>query len=341
MSDIDELFEFVPILDRSTAERYANCPAQGWLTDHVSVFANSPAMDAGNAVHEAIASVTRAIADGDVMKLDEARAMLDQEIAASRPDIQPDAIQGIKYSAYAILQKLLYLPDGQPRHPADIVVHDGGTETRSGQLAHDLDVDGSIIRITCEVDLLLATESPGQLEMIDYKSGRGEWTVTGVASSFQLGCWYPVVVMMNYPIERLAVRVWNTRTNDLLPGVIIERKRIPDMIERIKSAARIWKQHHADKEVKTVPAWPGFEKCSNCSGAFLCPSARSPVKDVAEDPSAALGQYVALTMALNQLGDALSAHVKQTHESITLPDGTTYGLKPPAKPRLSYGLIEP
>jgi hypothetical protein len=87
-------------------------------------------------------------------------------------------------------------------------------EDRSGQLAADLipaDDDRGAVRLTSELDLLMATASEEELDWCDWKSGWKWWTATDVrdAFQFQMHAW---LIFHRFPtVSRINCRVFMTR----------------------------------------------------------------------------------------------------------------------------------
>ena len=324
------------MLDRSTLEAWVECPAQGMAVERKLCLTGSAEADAGNSVHEAIAKVTAAIVRGEISKTAEARDLLMDCVRRSRPDVQPAAIEGIAASAWSICQTLLFHENGEPRHPEDIVAHDGGDDAHRGQIAHDFELGEQRIRLTCEVDLLLATASAAELELIDYKTGRAIWSADDISESFQLGCFYPALVLLNFPsAESVRVRVWNTRINRLTGAVVFTRKRfLADALDRIRTALEI-RAKWLGKQFAQVETWPTPDKCCICPAASKCPGAVTKgmtPREVVENPVAALQRMLSHESAATAFRAMLTKHVDD-HGDITLPDGTCFGRDKPAPAR--------
>lgn len=320
------------IVDRSTLERYQTCPAQGSAIERRLCIASSPEADAGQQVHDVVAEATRMAAEADMGSAD-VRQFMDDAIHRCRPDVQPEAVEGLRRSIYALTQHLFYHPNGEARHWDDLVRYDGGEGEQSGQLAWDLtEHQGRPVRLTCETDLLMACGSDEEFNLYDYKSGRKFWSATDVQTSFQLGCFYPWMVFVNHPsLQRLHVRVWNTRINQLTGRVTFIRNRdMPGMQGRIEAAVQVYLEHRLRE---SAPAWPSLEKCAMCDAASECPEAKGPVRDFAADPEAYLRQYVALTASAKQMAKVMAAHVDK-HGDLRFgsgDDAVAFGRDKPTK----------
>lgn len=323
------------LIDRSTLERYADCPAQGQLVELGKGLAGSAEADSGNEVHRIIADAVKLYVEYEPRTRDLADAMM-HHAEHSRPDVQPDVIEALRPSVWGIAGMIATQTNGEPRHIDDLIRFDGGDGDRSGQLAWDIgEHDGRPVRLTCEVDLLAATASVNELALYDWKSGRKTWSPTDIKTSFQFGTFYAFIVLANYPAcERIRVRVWNTRKRSLTGAVVFERRDMAAMQARLDEAVALYLKHSPDLHgvgVDNAPAWPQMEKCSQCDAARHCPEATGPVRDCGGDLAAAGRQYVAMTAAADQLKKSLTARVDETGEAIDLGDGEWFG-RPESKP---------
>lgn len=338
--NVDDLFdtpaapEMPPILDRSTLEAWATCPAQGMAVEKKLVMTGSPEADAGSEVHRAITEVVKAIVDGRISNAAEARDYMLDIARRSRPDVQPEVVRSLMPSAWGIAQHLLFHENSsEPRHSSDIIMHDGGEGDRRGQIARDFELGTGKLRLTCEVDLLLATASSAELELIDFKSGHTVWASDDIHSSFQLGCFYPAMVLLNFSsAESVRVRVWNTRINRLAGAVVFHRRTfLADALQRISSALEV-RQRWLAKPFHKLEVWPTPTKCCICPAARICPGAclDGPLLEVADDPVAALERLISLEAAAADLKDKLAVYADENGD-ITLDDdeGTTFGRNKP------------
>jgi hypothetical protein len=92
----------------------------------------------------------------------------------SRPDLQPAVVDALR-KTYPIVELLCRQDNGQERAIEDLLRYDGGDGAASGQLASDLilrppsDAEEATVRLTAEMDLLMAT---GSVEELDLGTGR-------------------------------------------------------------------------------------------------------------------------------------------------------------------------
>jgi hypothetical protein len=319
------------IVDRSTLELYATCPAQGNAVLNNEVITSSKEADSGAEVHDVIAAATAMVAMEGTSLRDLATFMHDA-IEHSRPDVQPDAIDGLKASIYPICRNLLFLPSGDERNPADLLKYDGGEGMRSSQTSFDIDEwQGRPIRLTSEIDLLMAAQSEEELECIDYKSGRKYWTAAQVRASFQFGAFHPWLLFCNYPrAQRIHIRVHMTRFNALTGRVTFDRgKHFTKCQGRLESSLKYFKDHWLGNEA--APTWPEEAKCSMCPAASVCPAARNPVKKFVEDKKEYLESYVAMEAKLKEMATVLSAYTKE-YGDLVYPNVAAGREKPKYKP---------
>jgi len=292
---VEDDTEPVSTVDRSTLERFSVCPAQARFIDSGRVNNGSHIAETGEAIHRALGAALNAymafVDDGEIMRPGQLADEVLTALRGSRPDVQADALDAARHTAWAWAREIGGI------HPANILRFDGGEGERSGQLAWDL--DGLGVRVTSELDLLVATESPQVLREYDYKSGWKRWTVSEVAQAFQFQT-HSWLVLQNYPeIEALEIRVWDIRRNGLLYPVEFRRRDLGEWHARIASAAGEYWQHR-NTVAQDAPVWPGVEKCSICAAAALCDAAKH-AGDVAKDPA----RFVALMVATEAKLDAM------------------------------------
>lgn len=355
------------ILDRSTIEAYASCPWKGWCIEHGVVHTGGPAADAGNEVHDAIGQAVGeyALAGAKVTDLVE---VMEAAALMSRPDVQPDAIDGLKRSIWNIAK---YVCD---RHPLDILRYDGGPTAfddprsgevidRSGQLSWDImpaTKTRGAVRLTSEVDLLAAGAAVDELAETDWKSGRTQWSATDVANSFQfrMHAW---LVFRNYPdAQRLFTRVWMTRMGQATGWVLFDRSVMAEFegqalaaVQERESVCRAVAAAMGDSDagggskaaierpatreqfVASVmrhggEAWPGVDKCGLCPAWWCCPACVRPVADMQADPSRYAADTSAMEQAVAERKKLLRSYVDE-HGDI---DGRVcFGLGAPRSPR--------
>lgn len=335
--DEEELTQTGPppvVVDRSTLERWATCPHQAFHVDHHVVPNDSFDAQVGSAVHDVLsrACVARGM---DAMPAHELRDSIEQWATQARPDIQPAVVAALR-RVYPIVRVLVELPgNSRERAPEDLIRFDGGKGDRSGQLALDLiPGDGSrgAIRLTTELDLLLATASPSELEICDWKSGRKHWTATDVADSFQFQ-FQAAAVFRCYPdVDRVSVRVFMTRDGEATSPVVFDRSRhFYAITQRLQSAVEVLLRFREAEAAEDVEAWPSPEKCGVCPAAARCCLVdRQPEREIAADPASHLRRLVVLDELAGRIKRGLSALVRETGKDIVLPDVAFGANKPRA-----------
>lgn len=313
------------VLDRSTLEAWATCPFQAAAVHRDKrVNVENTLLVAGQEGHDALSRATlEYVRSGGVeMSPRELSDTLALELQNSRPDVQPEVIDGVKRSIYAWGQFLGRIS------PLNILAFDGGEEVgKSGQLSLDFPAAG--VRVTSEIDLLHSGPSIDLLHECDYKTGHKVHTAADVADSFQFGL-HAVLVFAAYPAVRaVEVVVWNTRTNNRTFRVIFERDREPELRARVAGAIQSWWTWNG---VRTPECWPTFEHCSMCDAAAFCPVADQPTRDCATDPVGALNQYLAADARAEALKKLLVARVDAAGIDI-VAGNVAFGRAAPAEKR--------
>ena len=323
--------EEVELVDRSTLERYASCPAQARLIDSGKVLNESSIAAAGQAVHEAFRESVQAYIEEPSMHLGELADRAFSALRNARPDIQPEALAAGKPSVWAWAKML------SSHSPKNLLRFDGGQAERSGQLAHDLPMGNVVLRVTSELDLLLATPAKQVLREIDYKSGWRRHGTDSIASSFQFGL-HAWLVFENYPeVEALEVQVWQTRTNSLTYPVTFDRSRLREIDTRIRSAAGEYVRWR-NTPPKDVPTWPAIDKCPMCQAAVVCPASLHVGELSGLVPGVLVDRMVAVQATLNALEELAIAHVKATGKDLVSPSGAAFGYDRPVKSRKTKSL---
>jgi hypothetical protein len=320
----------LPPVDRSTLERYAECPAKGRIIDIGLTHTANQLTNVGSEVHAAIAVlVEEYVACGGEMKQAELMDVLNGAMHKSRPDVQPEVIEAMRYSAFSFCRLLNDI------HPINIVRYDGGRGARSGQLSQNLTALG--LCYTSEVDLLYAGPAKTVLHEIDYKSGHLRHSVQSIRRSFQFQShWW--LVAANYPdVQSLEVQVFNTRTNDLTSAVEFTRDDLPAIESRIMLAAMNYKAWH-QAELVAEMAWPAREKCRLCDGARHCPI--QPPRECAEDPAAFVNAMLAVEAKYDAMREEAIAYVEASGEDIVTEDGVAFGFDKPTERKRTAALYQ-
>ena len=318
----------LPAVDRSTLERYAECPAKGRIVDLGLTHNANQLTNVGSQVHAAIAVlVGEYVACGGEMKQSELMDVLTGALHQSRPDVQPETIEAMRYSAFSFCRLLNDI------NPINIVRFDGGRGQRSGQLSQNLTAIG--LCYTSELDLLYAGPAKTVLHEIDYKSGHLRHTVQSIRRSFQFQShWF--LVAANYPdVQSLEVQVFNTRTNDLTSAVEFTRDDLPAIEARINLAGlnyNAWRNHELVAEM----AWPAREKCRLCDGARHCPI--NPPRECAEDPAAFVNAMLAVEAKYDAMREEAIAYVEASGADIVTEDGVAFGFDKPVERKRTAAL---
>ncbi len=333
----DDMFPDAPpappavYLDRSTLERYAVCPFQGWAVETGKVMDGSPAADTGSENHRIVAE---AIADyflNGIPPLDYLR----QEMTKARPDVQQEVVASLRRSAWAVNQYLTSM------HPRDILAFQGGpkewvnpstneTENRSGQLAWQIlpaTKKRGAIMATSEVDLLVAGTTQVEVNETDFKY-RKAWTSTEIRASFQFRM-HAFLVFRKYPkAEYLHTRAWPLATGQVTPWVTFTPRDANDFEGVLLEAVEY---RRGAMESETPGTWPAAEKCTTCPAVLVCPRAIKPAYRLNENPFIFAADTHVMKLALAEREKHLRKYINQ-HGDI-IGDEVAYGLRGPRAPR--------
>jgi len=310
-----DIVDDIPAIDRSTLERWSECPLQASLCEQhrqsVDMIAQS-----GELVHQAFSETLKYVMAAHVDGGLAAEEIVDyvlKELSCGRADLIMDAYDAVRPSvrAWAYFARNLT--------PSHIMRFDGGKGARSGQIAYDV----SGVRLTCELDLLMATQSPEVVHLIDYKTGWKRWNEDTVAKSFQFR-FYTLLIFENYPeCQSIRVSIWNTRYNQRTYSVEFRRD---DMV-MIKSMII---QAIGAKNYGGNKAWPARDKCEICPVLNRCAAADEDLKDIAANPEQALTQLVLLEQKSEAIRKSLENLVKTTGREIVV-NGSAFGFAKPKR----------
>lgn len=317
------LIDDYAVVDRSTLERFSQCPAQARFIEDRRVRDTSDEAESGSAVHEAFSRVTTAYVESrGQMGVSDLKDELLSEACRARPDIQPDVVNAIRACAWPWAKFLNSI------HHDNVLRWDGGDGERSGQLAHDF--AEFRLRPTTELDLLFVSKSTDLLEVIDYKSGFKRWTHDDVSDSFQFAmqAW---LCLHNYPeVQAVRVRVWNTRINTLTYAVTYQRADLYPLDWRIRSACLAYHTHRGRKP-EDSETWPTVAKCQMCGAAALCPAASREIQEGALDAAGLVDEIVARRANLAAMEKIAAGIVKSTGRDIVTPAGNCFGTGRPKR----------
>lgn len=318
-------------LDRSSLERWSICPAQARIIEAGNVNTTSAIATAGGEGHDALSRTICEFFDSNgQMGAEELRNSVWAYVMQSRPDVQPDAIRGIKASVWAWSKLVAEL------HFLQLMKFDGGSGERSGQISADLEELG--LRVTTELDLLYSTPSKEVVVEVDYKTGHFRHRVQDIADSFQFNM-HAWLIFENFEtVNCVQLRVWNTRLNDLTYLVEFKREDLHKYACRIREAGVQWMKYHA-AEVTKVPGWPEIKKCSDCAVSSLCHVGPGrAVDELNADPGGYVDSIVALQARLDAMTELADAYVRKTNNPIVSTHGNCFGFAPPkraTKPKTS------
>ena len=348
--DEAELAVAEPVILRQTPlSRYVKCPMQGLAVELGLVDDASAAADAGSENHRIIAeAIAEHIAGEDF------RDYVQQEKVKARPDVQDEVVSALSRSGWAVNAYLRYkvrpgmeYPQGVRRSPEDVLLYQSGEGRHNPQLAWDLLPATSVrgpIRITSEIDLLVAGASEDELEETDFK----RWQTYGAADilkAFQFRC-HAWLIFRNYPdCQRLRMRTWSLPRNETSPWVTFHRdgleafegllltavqvrERAMEIAEKAQAvlngdhlrlpkpeAALAVEIDEIARKEGFLPdwplCWPDGDKCVICAAVRICPRALRPSVDLNIDPARFAADTQTMQIALDQRIADLGRYVDQ------------------------------
>ena len=301
------------VLDRSTLEMGANCPAQLKLVESGKCVRESLPLNVGVECHDVLSRTLRTyLSAPHEFNPFEVREELFAQMVSARPDIQPQVIENLRSIMYEWSRFI-----SQDMHHDNILRYDGGEGEHSGQLSIDLTHLGA--RVTSEVDFLYTGPSPDVLHEVDYKSGHTPHTAQSVKDSFQFQM-HAALILNTYPdLQAVEVRVWRTLTNHKTYRVVFDRKNLPQYMARVHKAAELCLQSRS-KSLEKVPTYPEQSKCGMCEVSHLCPR----LECRPTDPVEMLEKLIVVEKAEEELRKLLISAAKKSGGEIRTPAGDVF-----------------
>lgn len=309
----------LPVADRSSLENCSECPRMARAVELGVVQHVNFAMSSGCAAHDALGeTIDEYVSSQGQMGVTDLADFLVQRAAASRPDLQPDVLKALRFSAWPIAKYLNSI------HFANVLRWDGGQGEHSGQMTYEMADLGW--GVTSEVDLLHAGPSPVVIHETDFKTGNDRWSLQDVADSFQFQT-HALLGFKNYPdVEAIEIGVWNTRLNQRTYPVLFKRENLYHLEYRVHSAMLAWIMTR-DKSPEECEPWPGVEKCQRCPFAAKCDCTRMP----GETPEQILDKLVGLNAQADALQGFLEEHIKRAGADLVSPLGNWFGFNKPKR----------
>lgn len=311
----------IHVADRSDLETARDCP-QKLAYERGQIRIPSHAAEAGSQGHLAISAAIEAYVREGLSKRDLAE-YLEREVLSTRPDLMGDTWESVRPSVWLIADLL------SQRHPGDVMRYDGGQGSYSGQLAKDIVIGGETVRVTTELDLLLATESPEVLEDLDWKTGHTPYDIDDIYRSFQFRL-HASLVFDNYPeCKEVRVRVMRTQYRELSRPVKFTRDDLQVIEAEIYSAAARWL---SVKKGQRAERFPTEEKCRRCRYAHECWKSR-----VESTPAELVDLLTIIEAVQDQVQNELKAICGKSGE-VEGTCGQKFGTKKPKSERATYAL---
>lgn len=311
-----------PTVDHSTLAAYGLCPSRAAMVQCKIIYECSRELLAGQVVHDALSEAVRHYVKFGLLTTSYKLADIVKTVLQhTRPDLQPECLDAIRPSLNAWAAWL-----SEEVRPSSIMRHDGGEGEHCGQLTRECEG----VNVTSEVDLLLATNSPEVVRIVDYKSGWKPWTEDAIANSlqFQLHAW---LVLENYPeVQSVDVQVWMTRKNLITRRVRFERRQESTITSRIAEAVKIWQRWH-DKPLHEIPIFPVADKCETCPAVLFCDGSRTC--GVTQHPENMVDELTQCYARIAKLESILGEVVDARGTDIVSPLGNCYGTGKPKKDR--------
>ncbi len=275
------------IIDRSTAEDYAECPFRGSCVldgDKDEAGEIGQIGQEGHRIAEKILkeAFSNKVTDDLLTYADDAI----QEVAQSRPDIQPQLIKSAKYLAEQIahvpIDRILTDKKGKPFIEYQIDYNFGKTR------------DGRDVVITTCIDLAFSGQN--SIHVWDWKFGWKKYTGTDAQEAYQT-CHICYILFQMFP-DIDVIHFWykNTRYGSSGYACIRRSEETPSMPNFTTEQAFLCRINSAIQLIadNCKEAWPEEKKCLWCPVNYKCPHLSKALTGIPIDPKALVDQIVVL-----------------------------------------------
>lgn len=286
------------ILDRSTLERYAECPFKAQCDKDDPQDAGELAKS-GVAVHKIIEESLKEWQQNPETPPSD---YFEQEIVKCRPDLQPEIIRAARHVLDAIkgiqLDRIMGIEE---------------------QIDYQLPgfIKDRPVKITQALDLLMVGSTKTVLIVRDWKTGYRKLNNQQAKDSFQaqhgsfiLFKKYPEVETIHWFYEETR---WGDqayarfdRNNTIGIGSVTQEQAIE---ARIMQSVFLWAE---DSKV----AWPDDAKCEWCYWTAKCPHATKRAYDIASDPKGFVDQMTVLSAIVSKMDDDGKEFIKSGKASV-------------------------
>lgn len=282
------------IVDRSTAECYATCPFQASLVTKNIKDYDSELSIIGTECHSI---AERAVRQGfnERYNSDEMQTFTDdliQQIAESRPDIQPDVINASKYLADQLcrvpIERILVDQEGKP-----FIEYQVDAELGKAR-------DGTAIIVTARIDLAYA--GLNSIHVIDWKFGYKKFTNTIAKSAYQT-CHNSWILFQMFPdIETIHFWYYMPRMGLRAYTKLQRSEEAPSMPHLTTEDCLLYRINSAVTYLleNCKEAWPEEKKCLWCPVVTKCPHISTSLDDIPLEATALVDRIVVLTTLLNK-----------------------------------------
>lgn len=293
------------VIDRSSVERYAVCPMQGYLCGQQQYRADSKLADTGTIIHELIREAIENCREDLSMVAD----YFCNELPRVRPDVQPEALRAgqfvadelsrINYTSILLCEQQIDFP---PRS------EDGTVDNCPAWL---LSPKGVPMVWTTKPDLVMSGNR-NSLVVYDWKTGFKRRTNEEAYDEFQTA-FIAFLLWQLYPdVEDIHFFYKETRWGHSAYAQLArskEHRTLPHLTTeaafqaRILAACQYWFMESKD-------TWPIYEKCILCPVTKQCPNANADAIELAHDPRLFVDRMTTLQALLDQMDETAKTWVK-------------------------------
>jgi len=276
------------ILDRSTAEDYAECPYRGYCILHGDKDEAGNAGLIGIEGHRIAEKILKDAFDNR-RNSDDLLTYADdtiQEIAQSRPDIQPELIKAAKYLA----EQIAHIPIDR------ILTNKKGKPFIEYQIDYELckAKDGRPIIITTCIDL--AFSGKNSIHVLDWKFGFRRYKSEDAQDAYQT-CHICYILFQMFPdIDTIHFWYVNPRYGSKGWACIQRNLELPSMPNFTTEQAFLCRINSAVQLILDgcKEAWPEEKKCLWCPIIHKCPHKAKALEGIPTDTKQLIDQIVVL-----------------------------------------------
>lgn len=285
-------------IDRSTLQKWAECPHQAGLIKQHKIEAGNELIEIGNIIHKLVEDAYKSVMETDGWPdLNAMAEYIAEELPKSRPDVQPEVIRQAKWLCDQLLNLRGTVVD---------------FEHQIEYLHPTVKIDGHPAMLTTCLDVILAGNK--SLIICDWKTGFKRRNNQDAFDDFQTQ-FAAYILWQQYKKQDVQTihfwyneTLWGSKAYARLDRDL-EDARLPHLTQEMAFKARIDSALQL-MAMQCEDAWPDPKKCMWCDCILKCKYSTEIVKDISENPKGFLDNQVVLKALVKKRDDAMVEYLK-------------------------------